>query len=580
MIQFVDQIISKKGFVDLHIHTNDSYGEEMDKMELTPEELLESCYLYSEKNNSSPVTFAITDHNSIDGVQKVDLLIKSDPKKYQNIHFIPGCEFTCSAGSLGTFTDSKGHIKNIIKNFHMLAYGFNPFDEDIQFLCKLHSTRKDNSVFYTSTNKYDEKITMKISAGAYVLAIKNIMKDYGYDVSIKNFKDVNLKTRNIDEQTYIKYLMNYITKFNLPTLVTSDIERQLKSRNIIHLGRLDCMEVMDIVEKAGGYCVLAHPYLLEVASDLKHDKPEAKKLLKNLLKLRKIDHLDSESFYTMLIRYVTHVLKYETIDKYQQKKLNGIVGMEVLHSTSTYDKKDLNTLVEIAEKNNLYMTGGSDSHGTLLKNCMLSRFVDNEIMKDENINNIVMTNNLFASNLVNGKKFDLNCYKSFDEQIKIILTNNNLEENLPFENLKLLLRENRKEVTKKKKEQNANKNESHSEFNRDEKQAKLERFIIITEKFLQNINKEMNLLISNNIDNTELFDRLKNLKILKRAIKNNIRKISDYNIYFNKDVTNLNNLIDEYNLYNVEFLNKYTFLNNGNLNIIKNEKTNDETKNA
>ena len=32
MLQFFDKINSKNGFVDMHIHTNDSYGEEMLKI--------------------------------------------------------------------------------------------------------------------------------------------------------------------------------------------------------------------------------------------------------------------------------------------------------------------------------------------------------------------------------------------------------------------------------------------------------------------------------------------------------------------------------------------------------------------
>lgn len=576
MIQFVDQIISKKGFVDLHIHTNDSYGEEMDKMELTPEELLESCYLYSEKNNSSPVTFAITDHNSIDGVQKVDLLIKSDPKKYQNIHFISGCEFTCSAGSLGTFTDNKGHIKNIIKNFHMLAYGFNPFDEDIQFLCKLHSTRKDNSVFYTSTNKYDEKITMKISAGAYVLAIKNIMKDYGYDVSIKNFKDVNLKTRNVDEPTYIKYLMNYITKFNLPTLVTNDIERQLKSRNIIHLGRLDCMEVMDIVENAGGYCVLAHPYLLEVASDLKHNKPEAKKLLKQLLKLRKIDHLDTEAFNTMLIKYACYVLKYESVNKYQQKKLKGIVGMEVLHTTSTHDKKELKNLVEIAQKNNLYITGGSDSHGTLLKDSLLSRFAVLD-KTSEKKNNIVIESNLFAKELITGNLRSLDCPKNFDEQIKILKTENEQEENLKFDKFLTFLRENRNFVNKKRSETKENTIKDPSTIKQEQLCLKLAKDI---SKKLKQLISDMKILIEINDSTNEIADFFKLLKTRKKSIKFSLKTLELNMKNLDIDIKDLSNLIDEYNLVNAEFLRKYPFLTSSNLYITKKSKLNNETKNA
>ena len=170
MLQFYDRIVPKCGFVDLHNHTNDSYGEEMNRMNISPEELLESVYEYTQINNTN-ATFSITDHNSIEGVQKVDLLMKSNPKKYDKINFISGAEFTCSAGSLGEIKNDEGHIKNIFSNFHMLAYGFNPFDDELSFLCKLHSTKKINSIIALTT----KGTPLKISAGAYVLSIKSLI---------------------------------------------------------------------------------------------------------------------------------------------------------------------------------------------------------------------------------------------------------------------------------------------------------------------------------------------------------------------------------------------------------------------
>lgn len=131
MLQFINKIRSKEGFVDLHIHTNDSYGEEMDLMNLSPEELLESIYLYTLNNDHCPVTFAVTDHNSIEAVTKIRKIIENDKDKYAHINFISGCEFSCSAGSLGTFTNLNGYRRNIAKNFHMLAYNFDENNEDM-----------------------------------------------------------------------------------------------------------------------------------------------------------------------------------------------------------------------------------------------------------------------------------------------------------------------------------------------------------------------------------------------------------------------------------------------------------------
>lgn len=562
MIQFVDQIISKKGFVDLHIHTNDSYGEEMDAMDLTPEELLECCYLYSQKNNNAPVTFAITDHNSIDGVQKVDLLIKSAPEKYKNIHFISGCEFTCSAGSLGTFINGNGHIKNIVKNFHMLAYGFNPLDEDINFLTKLHSTRRDNSV-YCDSCKMLEKVKVKISAGAYVLAIKTIMKDYGYDVPIKDFKDVNLKTRNLDENTYINYLMNYIKKFNLPKQVETDIERQLRSRNIIHLGRLDCMEVMEIVENAGGYCVLAHPFLLCMAESLKSNNKNAKTIFENLLKTNGISFVKDEALDKMLIRYVTYMLKNKAHYKFLEKKLNGIVGMEVLHQTSTHDKKRLNTLIEIAEKNNLYMTGGSDSHGTFLKDSILSQFMSKAVVDDRKKNNVVMENNLFASLVYKNKlKESLTCDKDFDNQITIIKTIDNKEIELNKNELATLLKV-KPENYEKTDDKETIKRDKNKEFNDKLKKIKtLEQVVRNAIKDMQNLIIEMKNLVELDLSDEMVIDNFKSLKPKRKNIKLTL-KLIEHNASMLRSsgaVKYLEKLINDYNNINQELKDKYYFI--------------------
>ena len=575
MIQFVDQIISKKGFVDLHIHTNDSYGEEMDAMDLTPEELLECCYLYSQKNNNAPVTFAITDHNSIDGVQKVDLLIKSAPEKYKNIHFISGCEFTCSAGSLGTFINGNGHIKNIVKNFHMLAYGFNPLDEDINFLTKLHSTRRDNSV-YCDSCKMLEKVKVKISAGAYVLAIKTIMKDYGYDVPIKDFKDVNLKTRNLDENTYINYLMNYIKKFNLPKQVETDIERQLRSRNIIHLGRLDCMEVMEIVENAGGYCVLAHPFLLCMAESLKSNNKNAKTIFENLLKTNGISFVKDEALDKMLIRYVTYMLKNKAHYKFLEKKLNGIVGMEVLHQTSTHDKKRLNTLIEIAEKNNLYMTGGSDSHGTFLKDSILSQFMSKAVVDDRKKNNVVMENNLFASLVYKNKlKESLTCDKDFDNQITIIKTIDNKEIRLNKNELVTLLKV-KPENYEKTDDKETIKRDKNKEFNDKLKKIKtLEQVVRNAIKDMQNLITEMKNLVELDLSDEMVIDNFKSLKPKRKNIKLTL-KLIEHNASMLRSsgaVKYLEKLINNYNNINQELKDKYYFIISNDFYLTKKIKT-------
>ncbi|MGN1208028.1 MAG: PHP domain-containing protein [Christensenellales bacterium] len=533
MLQFFDKIHSKKGFVDLHNHTNDSYGEEMDKMNLSAEELLESVYAYTKKNSCN-ATFAVTDHNSIDGVQKIDLLIKADPKKYEKVNFISGCEFTCSAGSLGTIKNNSGHVKNIFKNFHMLAYGFNPFDEDLTFLCKLHSTRRHNSITLATNNT-----AIKISAGAYVLAIKTILKDYGINLPLSAFRDVNLNTNGIDEQKYIKYLISYIEKFNLPEMTKKDIFYQLSNRNMITLGRLDCMEVMEIVENAGGYCVLAHPYLLKLGSWATEDPKRTQETFKAKLKECGIQLGANESLRTLAFQYCAYILKNEAKSQATGKKLNGIVGLEVLHSSAS-TKDVIKNLVKTANDNNLYITNGSDSHGTLLKAEYLAKFVNINLLTDPNVNPFYVTKNLFADSILNGTiKQNLCCNKSFDEQIEIQYVENGKEKRLLFDELLPHFCESKPTVTHSKKQQKHNKSSNIEQtkiissgttnlntinflFNKILQNPNMSEKKVVQEyKLLQNFKAPVDLAISTISKN---YNQLKD----KKFVKNFFKSYSDF----------------------------------------------------
>ncbi len=427
MLQFYDQIKSKQGFVDLHVHTNDSYGIEYNSMNLTPEELLESVYLYTEKNNC-PATFALTDHNNINGNKKILDIINSDKEKYKNVHFIPGCEFTCNAASLGTIINSEGHIKSIFSKFHVLAYGFDVNNEGLLFLSKLHSTEFKN-IITVKTNKGK----LSVSAGAYVMAIKVILKDHGYDFPLSSFYDVNLTTIGFKEQTYINYLLKYIKKFALPEDVMSEIEIQLQKRNLIDLGRVDVMEVMNLVESAGGHCVLAHPALLKVGKTAINSWPDILKKLRPYFRANNIIIANENDFGEVAIKYATHRLSKNA--SYHGKKLNGIVGIEALHYTSMTDFKRLNAILTSAKHGKLYLTCGSDAHGELKKS-MLSRFMSEKDMEDDSYNNVVCNKCLFADKILDGSiKENLTCEVPIVNQFEFLGTYNEKETKISLKDL-------------------------------------------------------------------------------------------------------------------------------------------------
>ena len=434
MLQFFDRIVSKKGFVDMHIHTNDSYGEEMNQMNFTPEELLDSVKMYAD-NNYCDATFALTDHNSIEGVQKIMQKMKENPEDYKNINYISGCEFTCSAGSLGTVVNGEGHKKNLIKNFHMLAYGFDPYDKDLNFLCRLYSTRRENSVVLSTKHGY-----LKVPAGFYAMSLRTILNDYGLNLSLKDISDINLTTNNMDSRDYVRYLMTYVEKYNLSEEVKNDIRTQLYNRNVDQLGKPDCMEVMEIVENAGGYCVLAHPTNLKESSAYKNNKNRAINDLKAELDRAGVHYDGNESLKKLIIRYVIHSMSNEARSLTTGEKLNGIVGVEALHSSATFRTAALDHIIECAKENNLYLTVGGDSHGDLLNSCCLSKFMPQECNSSRDKNEIVVTDCLFAERLIDGSiKDNLHCYSDFDEQMTISQTVHNHELEIKLDDLKEMI---------------------------------------------------------------------------------------------------------------------------------------------
>lgn len=430
MLQFINQIHSNQGFVDLHIHTNDSYGEEMDLMNLSPEELLESIYLYSANNNDCPVTFAVTDHNSIEAVTKIRKIIESDKDKYNNINFISGCEFSCSAGSLGTFTNLNGYTRNIAKNFHMLAYNFDENNEDMQFITKLYSTRRKNTILCGG---------IYISAGTFVLATQNILKDYGIIVPITKFKGINLETKDINLQDFVEEILSYCDKFNVGEKIKEDIRKQLLSRNILHLGKLDCMEIMEIVENAGGNCILAHPYLVKLSKWAEKSNATFNNFLNEKIKENKIEISRKLTHYDRFLKYMIYSLKYNAVSPTTNKKLNGIIGIEALHQSNFDRTICFPNLIEFAKEYNLYLSCGSDSHGNLLKGAILSRFINTCSCDNYFSNNVVVTNCALVDELKKGiTENNRDCKLSFDEQFKIIKTINN---NITELNLDLLQKE-------------------------------------------------------------------------------------------------------------------------------------------
>lgn len=379
-----------EGVIDLHIHTNYSATDaEYMKMNLFPADLLDEVLKYTEKFGCH-ATIAITDHNSILGSKEVCEVISQNPKKYRNITFVTGCEFSVSCKSLGTFHQN-GNEKNIFHTIHMLGYNFNINDKTINYYSKLRSL-KEGSRFTHNGIKYP--------LGNIVLAGKSFLKDVRLDLPLSAFTDFETKhfcdgpqnfIQNVDRFCiYCKKsfgLKDHIFKsltlylLGLPSDYLKDNKkikpRDVRYDNVIRNNKLDIMEMMGIIENAGGVSVLAHPNLIKLNNSYikkykdVDDCPFIGKEKKKVCDENSLDVYNKSQLKARreMMDHILQKLVYDARDPVTGNRLKGLAGLELLHSTGIY-KDYYSMAADLVLKYNLYSTCGSDKHGDLLKDIM------------------------------------------------------------------------------------------------------------------------------------------------------------------------------------------------------------------
>ena len=406
-MKLLNRITSQQGFIDLHNHTDYSYGHEMGKMRLSPLDYLEEVRQYTEKFQK-PVSFSITDHNNINANRKIMEAIAKDPEKYALVNYIPGCEYTVSCDSIGVCYDKEGNEKPIVKDnrLHMLAYGMDLEDPDVKYLNTLMSTAKRYVREYVTEFK-------PVKFGNIIFCTKAWLKERNMDLEIGEFKDDCQLQETFDKT--VDVVDAFLRKrFNFS-------EEDMKSwkafvnddENIIKYTKVDVQEVMSIVEKAGGYCVLAHPVYAGPSEDFQHiDDPDNKdprnaqmrnmafddisyKRLEPAAKERNLRKM--ENYYDFLYR----TLSVRARNPVTGEKLNGIIGHELMHAANQKNQYKFDVMMKAGDKYGLYCTGGSDSHGFMNKYVIPSRVVGSQVQKyDTNYDSMTTAYALVKCNFV------------------------------------------------------------------------------------------------------------------------------------------------------------------------------------
>lgn len=247
--------------VDFHMHSIYSDGVK------SPEELLRHAL---ECNLSM---MALTDHDEIDGIKALRTAQEQlDPEK--TIKIINGCEFSA---------DYKD------KSIHILGYRFDETNKELRDFIEYFKSKREERI--------DEIIRRCNNAGYFI----------SKDELLKKFPKTQAYGRPHIGQLLIDG--GYAKDIND---VFKDILRK-DSPCYVPKVKIEVPYIIDIIHKAGGLAVMAHPKL--VSSD----------------------------------EYVVEMLSYD------------FDGMEVYHTKHNDD--DVKRYKALATKHNLFITGGSDYHG-------------------------------------------------------------------------------------------------------------------------------------------------------------------------------------------------------------------------
>lgn len=247
--------------VDFHMHSIYSDGVK------SPEELLRHAL------DCNLSMMALTDHDEIDGIKALRTAQEQlDSEK--TIKFINGCEFSA---------DYKD------KSIHILGYRFDETNKELRDFIEYFKSKREERI--------DEIIRRCNNAGYFI----------SKDELLKKFPKTQAYGRPHIGQLLIDG--GYAKDIND---VFKDILRK-DSPCYVPKVKIEVPYIIDIIHKAGGLAVMAHPKL--VTSD----------------------------------EYVVEMLAYD------------FDGMEVYHTKHNDD--DVKRYKALAKEHNLFITGGSDYHG-------------------------------------------------------------------------------------------------------------------------------------------------------------------------------------------------------------------------
>ena len=257
--------------IDMHVHSNYSDGD------LSPQELIR---LAIDKRIG---TLSITDHDTIEGIKKVNrtdsIIVDS------GIKIINGVELSA---------------KSTTGRMHILGYGI---DLNNETLNKKMNILKDNSI------------------NSVLSIMEQIKREYGIVFSYEDIKTMINERHNLGQPDLAKLCVKCGYTSTIQEAFDKYLITAYNKTKFINKG-LNYEECLDLISNSGGISVLAHPKSLDLAE---------------------------KEFLILLKKMISC----------------GLKGIEVYHSSHT--KEDMQYYLDIANRFNLLISGGSDYHGKTIK---------------------------------------------------------------------------------------------------------------------------------------------------------------------------------------------------------------------
>lgn len=392
----------KKGLIDLHIHT--TYSKE--GITTTPQDIIDQAIIKGVE------TLAITDHNTTMGCISALKYIEKNPELCEGLNFITGIEVTCDTTSVFSYTDEYGHIRSALAGgVHILGYGIDPYHQGFLDMARFYGTEtgmrtlavyKYIKRFYGIT--VDKDVIFKIVEGIEK-ELKNgeVPKDVLYDSVLARCLTSGRNAPLGRKNQFENYCKNHIKRD--PKTYQDFLHRIEKTMNaqnseLDEVAKQDIYEVIDLIEKAGGVAVLAHPAFYRPKREL------------------------AVADFELLRQFIEKVTGH--YNEMTGEFMRGIVGIELLHGSSFDDQFRFKFYDNIAKSKGLYITGGSDSHINGAKTNNLGYIRQNFSIKKlafvDDLDKILALGKK-ATSMKKQKEKDFEilkgpqCYKNVDEQV-------------------------------------------------------------------------------------------------------------------------------------------------------------------